>query len=165
MRDIWPKIREAIPDVLPDIAGATSPAVQFVDEEPGVHLCGFVESIRSFVDSAALSIVPLRMGGGTRIKILEAWALGLPVVSTTVSCEGLDAVNRETLIVADDPGSLSKACIDLVRSPTVGVDMARRAFEFAKPRFDWLALAPRLEEAIESATQQKLAGRDRRDAW
>jgi len=145
VRDIWPKIREAIPDVRLDIAGAPGPAVQLLDQEPGVHLCGFVESIRSFVDSAALLIVPLRMGGGTRIKILEAWALGLPVVSTTVGCEGLDAVNGETLIVADDSDCFSKACIDLVRSPIVGLDMARRAFEFARPRFDWPTLAPRLE--------------------
>lgn len=155
LRDIWPKIRKALPDVQLHVAGRASPAVELFAREPGVQLCGFVESISSFVHDAALLVVPLRMGGGTRIKILEAWALGLPVVSTTLGCEGLDALDGETLYVSDEPDSFARACVDLLCVPDKGRDMAQRAFEFAKPRFDWPALAPRLEAALVSAVQHK----------
>ncbi len=93
------------------------------------------------------------MGGGTRIKILEAWALGLPVVSTTVGCEGLDAEDEATVLVADDADGFAQACIRLLRSSDMGVEMATRAFEFARPRYDWEALAPRLEAAISDASR------------
>jgi polysaccharide biosynthesis protein PslH len=154
VRNVWPGIRKALPDVQLEVAGTLNPGVQVLDREPGVHLCGFVESIHSFVNDAALLVVPLRMGGGTRIKILEAWALGLPVVSTTLGCEGLDAADGETLMVADDPDEFCKACIELITSPRKGRDMAQRAFEFARPRFDWSVLAPRLEMALRSVVRE-----------
>lgn len=155
VRSIWPTIRRVLPDAQLDIAGTADSAVQRFEDEPGVRVCGFVESIRAFVDDAALLVVPLRMGGGTRIKILEAWALGLPVVSTSVGCEGLGARHGETLMVADDPDSFARACVSLIIEPRLGQDMARRAFEFARYRFGWEALAPVLEEALSSATRNR----------
>lgn len=155
VRSIWPTIRRVLPDAQLDIAGTADSAVQRFADEPGVRVCGFVESIRAFVDDAALLVVPLRMGGGTRIKILEAWALGLPVVSTSVGCEGLGARHGETLMVADDPDSFARACVSLIIEPRLGQDMARRAFEFARSRFGWEALAPVLEEALSFATRNR----------
>jgi glycosyltransferase involved in cell wall biosynthesis len=155
VRDIWPKIREAVPDVRLEVAGAPGPDVEFVGQEPGVRLCGFVESIRSFVEGAALLVVPLRMGGGTRIKILEAWALGLPVVSTTIGCEGLDAVDGENIVVADEPKDFAEACVKLLGSPGLGVDLARHAFDLARSRNDWQALEPLLVEALKIATNRQ----------
>ena len=155
IQSVWPRIRRMLPEVRLDVAGTSDSAMQRLANEPGVHLCGFVESIRAFVDDAALLIVPLRMGGGTRIKIIEAWALGLPVVSTTVGCEGLDARDGETLMVADDPGTFAEACVRLIGEPNLGVSMARRAFEFARRRFDWEVLAPVLERALISAAHNR----------
>lgn len=165
VREIWPQIRRIVPDARLDIAGAAGPEVQRLAGEPGVRLCGFVESIRSFVADAALLAVPLRMGGGTRIKILEAWALGLPVVSTSLGCEGLGARDGETLLVADDSDSFARACARLMVEPPLGAGMARRAFEFARPRFDWGTLAPVLEEALSLAVRNRSARDDFVGGW
>jgi polysaccharide biosynthesis protein PslH len=81
--------------------------------------------------------VPLRIGGGTRIKILEAWALGVPVVSTSVGCEGLEAVAGEHLMVADDPEGFAEACINLLRSPSLRERLARRGRDLVWKTYRW----------------------------
>ncbi|MCL5735678.1 MAG: glycosyltransferase family 4 protein [Actinobacteria bacterium] len=153
VREVWPQVRAAFPGVRMEIAGKPTAEAQTFASEPDIHLCGFVQSIPSFVTGGALLVVPLRSGSGTRIKVLEAWALGLPVVSTSVGCEGLDAVDGETALIADDPHRFAQACIDLLCSPDRGQTMARQAYEFAKERFDWLTLAPGLEDAVASVTR------------
>jgi polysaccharide biosynthesis protein PslH len=108
-------------DILPHVRSAgVNPAVQWVGwasaedirafrESHAVELTGRVDDIRPFVASAACYVVPIRVGGGTRVKILDAWAMGKAIVSTTIGCEGLDAVDGENIMIRDEPEDFAAA--------------------------------------------------------
>jgi glycosyltransferase involved in cell wall biosynthesis len=152
VREVWPGIRRTVPGARLDVGGASTAETDSLDGEPGVRLCGFVDDIAAFVEDAAVLVVPLRMGGGTRIKILEAWARGLPVVSTSVGCEGLRAENGVHLKVADKASDFEAACVGLLRDPAEGRIMARKSFEHGRLNFDWSVVDKELQEALETVT-------------
>ena len=116
-------------------------------------MCGYVKDVREFTQKAAVSIAPIFSGGGTRIKILEAWAYGIPVVSTTVGCEGLGAVDGQTLMIADTPELFARRCVEMILHPDMSRDLSERAFTYAKSHFAWSNLEPILDEAIASAAR------------
>src|SRR5690606_7086949 len=112
-------------EILPRIRRTTNVAVTWVGRAPtsvidecsrkyGIRLTGYVEDIRPFVESAACYVVPLRIGGGTRLKILDAWAMGKAVVSTSVGCEGLQAVDRENILIRDDADAFASSVVELL---------------------------------------------------
>ncbi len=96
-------------------------------------------------------VVPLRIGGGTRLKIVEALAIGTPVVSTTIGAEGLDLVADEHLRLADDPASLTAAVTDLFADPAAAAALAERGRAFVHDRYRWEALGDRLVDYWERA--------------
>ncbi len=95
----------------------------------GVTVTGYVDDIRPHVAPAACFVVPLRVGGGTRLKILDAWALGKAVISTSVGCEGLATEAGVNIVIADDPEAFCKALLMSRRTPSFGCDWKRRAAE------------------------------------
>jgi glycosyltransferase involved in cell wall biosynthesis len=114
----------------------------------GVTVTGRVEDVRPFIADAAVYVVPLRIGGGTRLKIFEAMAMGKAVVSTTVGAEGLPVANGQHLLVADEPHVFARSVVRLFRD----LDR-RRALESAAralvvERYDWSAVAGELEAAL-----------------
>jgi sugar transferase (PEP-CTERM/EpsH1 system associated) len=148
-RDILPLIRVQEPDVSVSIVGrAPTPAVQRLAIEHGVAVTGRVDDVRPFMRDAAVYIVPLRIGGGTRLKIFEAMAMGKAVVSTTIGAEGLPVRDGEHVLLADTPPAFAGAVVRLLRD--VGarrtVEAAARALVVA--RYDWSAVAGELEGAL-----------------
>lgn len=110
-----------------------------------------VPDVTPYYRRAALAIVPLRAGGGTRLKILEAMALGRPVVSTPVGCEGLAVEDgRELLIAADGPAAFADATVRLLAEPALAGRLSRRAREFVERTHDWRILGARLIELYRS---------------
>ena len=148
-----PMIRNVAPDTELDVAGRCDNSVESVKALPGVSVCGFVPDLDRLAAGAALLAVPLRIGSGTRIKILTAWAMGLPVVSTSIGCEGLGAVDGETILVADSPKQFAEQCLGLLSDPELGARLARQAYEYAKERFDWQKIYAAVDEAVETATR------------
>lgn len=117
-REVLPRLRERVPDARLRLVGRGSAALPAdLAGLPGVELVGEVESTTPELRSAGVAIVPVRYGGGTRIKILEAFAHGVPVVSTALGCEGLDAEDGLHLIVRDGAQALADACADLLEDP------------------------------------------------
>src|SRR6185295_2380823 len=115
-RDVLPLIRAEEPDVQLSIVGrAPTPAVKQLGEQAGVTVTGRVDDVRPYMRDAAVYIVPLRIGGGTRLKIFEAMAMGKAVVSTTVGAEGLPVTNGEHLLLADQPDTFARAVVQLLR--------------------------------------------------
>jgi sugar transferase (PEP-CTERM/EpsH1 system associated) len=110
----------------------------------GVHITGRVADIIPYYERCTVCMVPLRAGGGTRLKILEAMALGRPVVSTTLGCEGLDVVPGEHLLVADDADGLADAAIALLSDATRRDRVVERARRLVEQRYDWDAIAERM---------------------
>jgi glycosyltransferase involved in cell wall biosynthesis len=114
--DILPLIRERAPDMTLDIVGKEpSPhTLALADAAPGIRVLGSVPDVRPLLAAASVVVVPLRVGSGTRIKILQAMAMGRPVVSTTMGAEGLDARDGEHLLLADDPVAFAAAVTRLL---------------------------------------------------
>ena len=106
VQDIWPRIAEAHPDARCKIIGGRAPPSLLALAGPRVELTGFVPDLRPHLAEAAAVVVPLRLGGGTRLKIVEAMAMGKAIVSTTLGAEGIEAVPGRELLIEDRPGGL-----------------------------------------------------------
>ena len=139
---IWPIIRGEIPEAEFYVVGQyPGPRVKALDSMDGVHVTGLVDDIRPYVASAAVFIVPLRIGGGTRLKILEALAMGKAVVSSGIGCEGLDLTDGEDLIVADGPEEFAGWVIRLMRDEAERERLARSGRKKVVNRFGWDRMA------------------------
>ena len=112
----------------------------------GIELTGYVEDIRAIVDSASCYVVPLRVGGGTRLKILDAWAMGKAVVSTTVGCEGLDARDGQNILIRDEPGPFAAAVRDVLENETLRGALGDEARRTAEQIYDWEVIGERMLE-------------------
>jgi len=154
-REILPPIRRAEPDSTLEIVGrAPTPAVRQLADIPGVHVTGRVADVRPHVARGAVYVVPLRIGGGTRLKIFEAMSMAKAVVSTTVGAEGLPVTPGRDVVIADDPARFAHAVVHLIRD-----EPARRAIETAARRlvvdkYDWSAVTAGFESALAKLTKQ-----------
>jgi len=162
VRDVLPLIRAEEPGVTLSIVGrAPTPNVQKLAKEHGIHVTGRVDDVRPYVGDAAVYVVPLRIGGGTRLKIFEAMAMGKAVVSTTVGAEGLPVVDGTHVMLADDPPSFARAVVDLIRDVDRRRRLERAARALVVERYDWSAVAGQLEQAlVRFARQQAQGGRE-----
>lgn len=152
-REILPRIRQAEPDATLSIIGrAPTPAVRRLADIPGVEVTGRVDDVRPHIARGAVYIVPLRIGGGTRLKIFEAMSMAKAVVSTTIGAEGLPVTGGRDIDIADEPSRFAHAVVHLMRD-----NEARRAIEAAArrlvvERYDWSAVASDFETALLRAT-------------
>lgn len=127
--EVWPLVRRARPDARFHVAGSTPPPdLPAVLEAAGARFLGRVPEARDFLSSGAAMVVPLLAGGGVRVKILEAMALGVPVVSTRLGATGIDAREGDEILLADTPGAFASACTTLLgdRSRAVAIGRAGR---------------------------------------
>jgi glycosyltransferase involved in cell wall biosynthesis len=106
----------------------------------GVTLTGYVDDVRPYLAQAACFIVPLRVGGGTRLKILAAWAAGMPVVSTSIGCEGLDARDGWNILVRDDPSSFALAVAQVLADAELRQTLSKNARKTAEDTYSWEAI-------------------------
>ena len=142
---MWPIIRREVPEAEFYVVGQyPGPRVKALDSKDGVHVTGLVEDIRPYVASAAVFVVPLRIGGGTRLKILEALAMGKAVVSSGIGCEGLDLTAGKDLIVADDPEEFAGWVIRLMRDEVERERLARSGHKKAINHFGWDRMAEKM---------------------
>jgi polysaccharide biosynthesis protein PslH len=149
-REVLPLIRAEEPDVTLSIVGrAPTPAVKRLAEEAGVSVTGRVDDVRPYMKEAAVYVVPLRIGGGTRLKIFEAMAMGKAVVSTTVGAEGLPVTSGEHVMLADDPRGFCRAVVRLLRDADRRRQLERAARALVVERHDWSAVAGELGSALE----------------
>jgi sugar transferase (PEP-CTERM/EpsH1 system associated) len=148
-RDILPRIRREVPNVTLSIVGrAPTPAVLKLADEHGVRVTGRVDDVRPYMREAAVFIVPLRIGGGTRLKIFEAMAMAKAVVSTTVGAEGLPVTHDRDVVLADDPGSFARAVMQLLRNTNERRRLEHAARRLVAEHFDWSAVARDLDHAL-----------------
>lgn len=133
-----------------------SAVVESLRRNARVHLTGFLPDLRPALSDATVCAVPLRSGGGTRLKILEAWAAGVPVVSTTIGAAGLDGEPEKHFLRADTPETIADAVARILREPQgIGAELARNARLLAEQRYDWSAIGDRLCALLETARKQK----------
>jgi sugar transferase (PEP-CTERM/EpsH1 system associated) len=148
-REILPLIREREPDVSLAIVGREpTPPVKELARQHGVDVTGRVPDVRPYMRDAAVYIVPLRIGGGTRLKIFEAMAAGKAIVSTTIGAEGLPVINGTHLLIADEPHTFARHVVRLLRDVDHRRHIESAARALVVDRYDWSAAAEVLEESL-----------------
>jgi polysaccharide biosynthesis protein PslH len=149
VREILPRIRQVEPDTTLSIIGRSpTPVVKRLAEIAGIEVTGRVDDIRPHVAAGSVYIVPLRIGGGTRLKIFEAMSMGKAVVSTTVGAEGLPVTHGHDIIIADEPARFAQAVVHLIRDGELRRRIESQARRLVVDRYDWSAVAEDFEEAL-----------------
>jgi polysaccharide biosynthesis protein PslH len=163
-RAILPLVRAECPDVKFIVAGRNPPPgfVTKLSADNGIEFTGTVPDMLPYLHAATVVVVPLRLGGGTRIKILEAGATGKPIVSTSVGAEGLELEAEKQIILADDPSEFASSVVTLLRDPARRDAIARSARAVIVERYGHLALKQSLDTLISSFPPDGL--RDLREA-
>ena len=148
--EVLPRIHSARPGTTLAIVGRKpGPEVlSLASRDSRIRVTGTVPDVRPYLWGAALSIVPLRIGGGTRLKIFESMAARVPVVSTSIGAEGLDVHSPENILLADSAQSFAEECLRLLDSPPQRHSIAGNAFRTVSERFSWKAVTAVFEEAL-----------------
>jgi polysaccharide biosynthesis protein PslH len=156
VREILPLIRHEEPSATLSIVGrAPTPAVTRLGAEYGIEVTGRVGDVRPHMAAGSVYVVPLRIGGGTRLKIFEAMAMGLPVVSTTVGAEGLPVAPGVHVLVADDAAGFAAAVVGLLRDFAERTRIGEAGRQLVAERYDWSAVFGHLEQALEAASARR----------
>ena len=135
---ILPLIRARVPDARVRWVGSSMPGdVEQIGKAYGVDLTGYVDDIRPIVLAAACYVVPLRVGGGSRLKILDAWAMGKAVVSTSIGCEGLAARHGDNIMVADTTETFADAVVRVLNEPGLRATLGAGARRTAEAEYAW----------------------------
>ena len=135
--DIWPLVLRDTPAATLTVVGRDdAPAAARLRRTPGVHLTGYVDDVAPYFARARALVVPLRSGGGMRVKILETFARGLPVISTTVGYEGIEAVPDTHLLAADTPADFARAVRLALADDALLVSLADKARQLVLSRYD-----------------------------
>lgn len=154
LAEIYPLIKKELPDARFCITGKhDGVTLPLAAQDPSVTIAGFVEDVRPLIASSWVSVVPLLTGGGTRFKILEALALGAPVVSTSKGAEGLEVVAGEHLLIADSPADFAAAVVKLCRDHTLHARLSEAGRRFVLEHHTWEGVAPRYLALVERVAQ------------
>ncbi|HKW72902.1 MAG TPA: glycosyltransferase family 4 protein [Candidatus Dormibacteraeota bacterium] len=151
VREIMPRIWEAHPEAVLTVVGGGVPRAIRRLAGPHVVVTGQVADVRPFVHRAAVAVAPLRIGSGTRLKVLEALAMGKPMVASTLGCEGLAVRAGEHLAIADEPEGFARELVSLLEDRTAAEAMGARGRALVERSYGWRALTLEMEYAVESA--------------
>ncbi len=149
-REVLPLILQEKPDCSVAIVGRKAPPsiLELAARHPGIQVTGTVPDVRPWLWGSKVSIVPLRVGGGTRLKIFEAMAAGIPVISTTIGAEGLGARDGETIRIADAPQDFASACLALINNAAERERLRSRALQMVTEQFSWNSVAAAFEKLL-----------------
>ncbi len=152
VREVFPLIRKKVSDVRLTIIGKNPPK-DFLkladDENSGITVTGFVPKLDPYFAQAALTVIPVRAGGGMRVRILEAFARAMPVVTTTVGLEGIQAQPSKDVLVEDTPHAFAQAVINLLNDKSLQDQLSKNGRRLAENRYDWQVILKDLDKVFE----------------
>ena len=153
LTDIWPAVAATVPDVRFYAVGQDPPRElkALAEADARIVVTGYVDDIRPLVRKAAVYVVPLRVGGGTRLKVLDAMSSGKAIVSTSIGCEGLDVRPGEHLVVADTAGDFAAETVALLRNPERRRQLGTAARSRVQTRYAWSVVGEHLFNAYRQA--------------
>jgi glycosyltransferase involved in cell wall biosynthesis len=140
------------------VGAAPPPAIERLGSLPGVTVTGQVPDVRPYVHQSAVTVAPLTIARGTQNKILEAVALGVPVVASTAACKGVDMVPGEHLLAADSPADVASRVLEIVASKQYRNSLAERALARVKEKHSWQASMRELDSLIARVTRRDRTG-------
>ena len=158
-REVWPRLRARQPELVFTIVGRDPlPQVRELARIPGVEVTGTVDDVRPYYREALASVVPLNVGGGSRLKILEAMAAGVPVVSTSLGAEGLKVQDGENILIADTGEQLVESISSVVENADLRNQLRERGRALVSERYDWSTLGAslfRIYEELRSTSAKR----------
>lgn len=137
IQSIIPRVRKVIPGARLTLLGKSAPSWLSDRQKEGVYTQGYVPKVQPFLNKASIYVAPLFVGAGIRIKILEAMAMELPVVATSISAEGINASEEEGLFIRDDEQSFSDVIVELMKNPEEARKRGKKAREYILANFSW----------------------------
>ncbi len=143
LEQLWPALKQTFPALRLIIVGPEPPPEVQAAADARLIVTGWVPDVRDYYAQADAVVVPLRFGSGTRLKILEAFATGVPVVSTSLGIEGIDAAPERHFLQAETPQAFVQQIGRLLNTPSLGMELAREARRLVEEQYDWKALAKR----------------------
>jgi len=152
---IFPLIQRQVPQVKIYIVGMSPPNDLKKRASENIVVTDFVPDVRPYFEKASVYVVPLRLGSGTRLKILEAMSMHKPVVTTSIGSEGIDVVHGESVLVADKPDEFATAVIDLLRDAALRRKLARTGNELVRQRYDWSVIGGLINSYLMEIVEQK----------
>jgi glycosyltransferase involved in cell wall biosynthesis len=155
LNEVFPRVREVRPQVTLTIVGKNPPA-DFLEQArahpEAVQVTGYVPELKPYLEQAALMVVPVRAGGGMRVRILEAFSRGIPTVTTTIGLEGIEAQNGEDVLVADTPESFAAAVVSLLDQPELRSRLAANGRRLAEQVYDWQVVLKKMDTIYADAS-------------
>lgn len=154
--EILPLIQRQIPDVTLFVVGRkpSRHLQNLADRVPSIQVTGWVEDVRPYLARSAVCIVPLRIGGGTRLKIFEAMSMAKPVVSTSIGAEGLPVKNNEHIVLADNPTSFADSTVRLLHDASRREQLGRAARHLVEENYSWATVSRYFALALEGVVDQ-----------
>lgn len=161
LREIWPALKQAVPDLALDLVGSAPPPaiVALAAGLKDVRVYGFVDDVRPYMEQALLYVCPIRDGGGTKLKLLDAFAMGKCVVAHPIACEGIAALPGKEVALAESAAEFVSAMRELLAEPERRTAMGRAARELVVARYGFAEIGRRLCEVFESVVPNESASR------
>jgi glycosyltransferase involved in cell wall biosynthesis len=161
--DIFPQVQQIYPHSRLILAGKApnSLMLEAAAQNPDIIVTGFVEDMSSYLAASSIVVVPLQQGGGTRLKILEAFAAGRPVVSTDKGAEGIKAQDGEHLLIRNTEAEMVSGICELWEDAALGQHLAKNAYELAQAQYSWEAIARDIEQSVKALTWGKTSMQQR----
>ncbi len=154
-RQVFPAIVRDCPEARLVVVGKNPPAdILALREDSAVAVTDFVADVRPYLAGAAVVVCPVRFGAGTRIKILEAMAMGRAVVSTTIGCEGLEVASGKDILIVDDPDEMAAMIVDLLQDRERANRLGSNAVDTVKRKYDFEVIGKQLENLLVSESEQ-----------
>lgn len=161
-REVWPILKERIPDIKITVGGGGPPEelVELSKKDPNFVVPGFVDDVNSVISQAAVYVVPISVGGGTRLKILDAMSLSKAIVSHPIGAEGIQVQDGENLILASTAEQMADTIVELLQNEELRSKLEQNARRTAEQVYDWGVIAPKLlniyEELAETGRETKI---------
>ncbi len=157
MKEVFPILGERVPSATLTVVGKNPPGdfLQMAAKDLRITVTGYVPDLTPYFEAAAVVVVPVRAGGGMRVRILEAFARGVPIVTTTVGLEGIEASIPQDVEVADTPQAFAVAVERLLLNAAEQEQMARNCRQVAEDRYDWRVILKKLEGVLSLAESKK----------
>lgn len=135
---VWPRVQEQCPQAMLTVIGKDPPeGLQVLGRSPQVEMPGYVADLEPYLAETAAFIVPLHAAGGMRVKIIDAWCWGLPVVSTTIGAEGIEAEHGEQILIADDPAAFAEAVVRVVHDQELQGQLRAAGRRWVEQGYHW----------------------------
>lgn len=155
-REIWPSIKSLLPNIKFYVVGQSPPLeVEGLSQEENIIVTGRVNDVRPYLRKGRVFVCPVRLGGGFRGKILEAMAVGRPVVSTSLGAEGIPATDGENILIADRPSEFAQRLVDLMKNESLMEKISSNARRLMEERYAWEKGVEVLEAILEKRMERK----------